>query len=234
LLEQFYSEVLARSLPDDEIGERWWDGLDGSPGAPRTLVAVDGRGQVVGGVVTEWFERSKVLLVSYVAVLGTRRGQGTGTLLMRVAARELYDRPGCQLVLGEIEDPRHWHGTEQSPVARAQFYARLGVQALAVPYFQPSVGLGKPPVYHMLLASFDASKPAVLPGPVASGPVVRDFIEEYLECSAAAGGEPAGSPDAVWLRSWYDGGDIALLPLLAYEAVPDPAPPGYPGRRSAP
>lgn len=233
LLLRLYEEVFLGSFPEDELGPPWWspsNETDTTTIDTRTwtLVALGDNDKVLGGLVTEWFPLSEVLLLSYLAISKDHRGQGVGSRLLQTAADQHYGHPGYQLVLGELEDPRHWSTTDQDPLARLQFYAPFGVFVLAVPYFQPPVAQGRPPAYHMLLASFDPAAPGILPGPVADGTRVRRFIEEYLQgTSMATNATEATVPDAAWLLSYYDGQDIPLIPLLDYRAVPDPDPPGY-------
>ncbi|MCL4313890.1 MAG: GNAT family N-acetyltransferase, partial [Actinobacteria bacterium] len=233
LLLRLYEEVFLGSFPEDELGPPWWDPsseMDTTTIDTRTwtLVALDDADEVLGGLVTEWFPASEVLLLSYLAVSKDHRGQGVGSYLLKTATERHYGHPGYQLVLGELEDPRHWSAAGQDPLARLQFYKPFGVLVLTIPYFQPPVAPGRPPAYHMLLASFDPVAPGILPGPVADGMRVRKFIEEYLhETSMATSATEVMVPDATWLLSYYDGQDIPLIPLLDYRAVPDPDPPGY-------
>jgi GNAT superfamily N-acetyltransferase len=229
LLREFYDEVLCEAFRPDELAGPYWE-TDEEP--PRTVLALSPGGQVLGGVVGEDFPASGVLLISWVAVRRGLRGRGVGQRLMSHVASEWYGEPGQRLVLGELEDPRHWPSEDQPPVARLRFYDRFGVRALTTPYFQPALGPGKSAVYHMFLAVFDPHSAAVrrdAHGPAAvDGGVVRAFLAEYLAGSAEWCGRPDGSLDAdgQWLLSCYDGTDIPLVPLLDYERIADPAPPG--------
>jgi GNAT superfamily N-acetyltransferase len=224
LLRSFYDEILVEAFSPDELGEPWWE--LGSGTSARTLLAMGPSDDVLGGVVSELFPESRVLLISWLAVRSGLRGKGIGSLLMRSAADRWYGHPGQQLVVGEIDDPRHWPSEAQDPVLRLRFYDRVGALALARPYFQPAVGPGHAPVYHMFLASFDSTAPGVLPGGLTDGVVVRRFITEYLKVSSEAGGISAPvDDDYKWLLSFYDGADIPLVPLLEYETFADPDPP---------
>ncbi len=214
------------SFRPEELGEPWWiGGADDGDASARTLLAFDEDGTVVGGIVSEMFPESGVLLLSWLAVRKEARGQRVGTCLMERAAQEWYGASGCQLVLGEIDDPRHWPAGEQDPVQRLRFYDRFGVRALAKPYFQPSVGPQFRSVHHMFLASFDPDAQAILSPGLVDGAVVRKFLEEYLLASAVLCGRDGLDEEDQWLLGFYDGTDIPLVPLLEYQRLPDPHPP---------
>ena len=233
LVREFYDGVLVPSFPPDELGEPWWIDCRGdAEKGSRTILAIGKHRSVLGGIVGELFSGSGVLLISWLAVRPDTRGQQIGTRLMERAAAEWYGQPSCQLVVGEIDDPRYWPSTRQDPVDRLRFYDRFGVRALCRPYFQPSVGPGFAPVPHMLLACFDPAAPAVRSPDVVDGQVVRSFIEEYLRSSAVLCGRVGPNVEDRWLLGFYDGSDIPLVPLLEYERIPDPDPPGLGSRES--
>ncbi len=223
LLARLYDEVLVGSLASDELGDPWWtDEVDERATRTRTLIAMDTDGAVVGSLVGEWWHRSRVLLIAYLAVRQDCRGKGIGSALMRVADSELYHWREPLLVLGEVDDARHAPLGVQDPGARVRFYDRFGVCALTLPYFQPPVRQGAPPAYYMLLSSFCGNAPGVRDG-VVDGAIVRSFIDEYV--GDAKNESEAYAADARWLMSFYNAEQIPLVPLKDYERVPDPVPP---------
>jgi GNAT superfamily N-acetyltransferase len=226
LMQAFYDEIMVEAFTPDELGKPYWDPEKDDPSI-RTILALGPSEEILGGIVGEWFTKSEVLLIAWVAVRRDCRGQAIGTRLMGRAAADWYRLPGTRLVVGELDDPRHWPSKDQDPVARLRFYERFGVQALDVPYFQPSIGIGHKHVYHMLLASFDPQATAIDEGGVVGGALLRQFIEEYLVGSShLSGREGVLDSDSEWLLSCYDRTVIPLVPLLDYERIESPHPPG--------
>jgi hypothetical protein len=204
LMQAFYDEIMVEAFTPDELGKPYWDPEKDDPSI-RTILALGPSEEILGGIVGEWFTKSEVLLIAAV----------------------WYRLPGTRLVVGELDDPRHWPSEDQDPVARLRFYERFGVQALDVPYFQPSIGIGHKHVYHMLLASFDPQATAIDEGGVVGGALLRQFIEEYLVGSShLSGREGVLDSDSEWLLSCYDRTVIPLVPLLDYERIESPHPPG--------
>ena len=221
LLAQLYDEILASAFSEDELDGPWW--LDGLDEEVPALVAVDERRRVVGGVVGEWYGEGRVLLIAYLAVRADARDQGLGRKLMSEVERRWVPRFEPLLMLGEIEDPRHYAGDDAE--RRVRFYDRLGAQALVMPYFQPRLRPTANRVYHVLLCVLGSSPEARRDGGVDAR-VVRSFLEAYIE--VCEGGDAARSPDAElrWLLESAAGKEIPLVPLAQYLEVPDTDPPG--------
>jgi GNAT superfamily N-acetyltransferase len=224
----FYRAVLAPHFRDDELErpESFAAGLRG--GGSAALAALAGDGAIVGGAVTDWFPRSQVLLLSYLAVLPGYRSAGIGSRLMAVVRGEDPagragggTDPRPPLIVAEVEDPRHYPSDPVmgDPHARVRFYERLGGRTLPVPYAQPALGPGRSRVPHLLLMVLGGSMAP--PGtPRVGGEPVAAFLREYFE-----GCEGPLSPDdgglQALLAAW---GQPAGLPLLLAAELPGEAP----------
>jgi GNAT superfamily N-acetyltransferase len=178
----FYRLILARNFPADELetSENVAAGL--KSGGTRALVARTADAAIVGGAVGDFFPRSRVMLLSYLAVAAEGRGTGTGGLLMK-ALTDLWGRQfSPPLLVMEVEDPRH-HYTDPAfgdPVARVRFYERLGARALPLPYFQPALGADGQRVPHLMLMVFGGTDAP--PGTArVDGKLIELFLTEYLE-----------------------------------------------------
>ena len=119
LLQLFYDEVLGEAFGPNELGAPWWGVNVGT--SAETMLALGSSDDVLGGIVSILFPRSCVRILSWLAVRSEFRGQGVGTLLMTHAAKSWYGQPGQQMVVGEIDDPRHWSGGAQDPILRLKF-----------------------------------------------------------------------------------------------------------------
>ena len=232
LLRRVYAEVLEPAFSADELEseESFRSALVESDRDPQTLalVAVEpdsgSSGDPVGVVIGEWYQASGVLLIGYVAVRADRRGAGLGGSLMRVAFERWFPTTGCVIVLGEVEDPRHFD--EQEAIRRLRFHGRAGGSLLNIPYFQPRLRPDARRVHHMLLVVFAAAATAKREGGV-DGSVLRAFVEQYV--AVTEGAEAIRSdPGIAWLLRFYEADVVPLVSMTRFFDVPDPEPPTEP------
>jgi GNAT superfamily N-acetyltransferase len=215
----FYRIVLTPHFRGDELETEENIAVGLRSGGTRALVARTEDGTIVGGAVVDWFARSHVLLLSYIAVLPGLRGGGAGVKLIAAAVSgEGAAGVDPLLVVAEVEDPRHFSNDPVlgDPEARVRFYERLGARTLPVPFVQPALGAGRDRVPHLLLM--------VLGGSLAprgtqrvDGETVELFLREYFE-----GCEGPLSPDDTSAQNLLaacrqPGG----LPLLLIGDLPD-------------
>jgi GNAT superfamily N-acetyltransferase len=218
LADRLYPEILAPSFPPEQLGEPW---VDGYMPADLLLMAWDENSRdVLGCAIGEFYPRSETLLLGYLAVKPGARGHGIGSTLMHA----IQDR-WCNentFALAEIDDPRHHqaHQGHGDPWARLRFYQRFNLQALAAPYFQPSLGPAYPRAYHLMLCRLPPPGEP-LPDRSVSGERVQTFLREYF---TSCEGEPSlDDPEVRWLLDSFDH-DVDLVPLADLERIPDPEP----------
>ena len=222
LVSEFYRTVLRPSFRDDELvneGELL-ETID--LGTCHVLVVRDDDGTVLGGAVGDWYESSRVQLLSYLAARPGVRGRGLGTLLVRAAVDSWVKLLDPLLVVGEVEDPRYYRNTEpDSPygdvVARVRFYERLGVRLLPIPYAQPALWAGARRVSHLLLMVFAVGTGAAMATDRVDGGVVERFLVEYFTDM-----EGQVSDDAELTRLLAACREPAGLPLLLADELPLP------------
>lgn len=211
-LEWFYEDVLTPSFPSAELISR--DEFLGSVADPSggtcTMLAVDGSGEVIGGIVGEWFADCRVLLDSYLAVKPGRRGGGIGRRLIEESISRWSSRFVPLLIVGEVEDPRFHPATVYGdPVARLRFYADLGGTILSVPYFQPALREDLDRVRNLFLMVF-ASDMSCRSDSGVDSRVVRAFLEANL-CAC----EESIDPDDAEVRALWEAVDHSdCVPLL--------------------
>lgn len=191
---EFYQRVLVPHFRDAELmsEEEFSSGL--TAGTTMALLARTPRGTIAGGAVGDLFPRSRVLLLSYLAVPAEGRGMGTGGSLMKAVTDVWGRRADPSLFIMEVEDPRHFGRDDAlgDPEARVRFYERLGARALPVPYFQPALGPAGERVRHLLLMVFGTPPETTR----VDGETVELFLTEYLE-----GAEGPVSPDDTGAQS---------------------------------
>ena len=131
------------------------------------------------------------------------------------------------LVLAELEHPSA-HGASEAygdPDQRVRFYARRGLRALDVPYFQPGLTPGAPRVYGFMLCALEVAAAGAGPGTdTVDGARITRFMADYLE-----GGEGAVGTDPACLALFAAldrPGGVPLIDVTEYERVPRSTPDG--------
>jgi GNAT superfamily N-acetyltransferase len=182
LVPEFYRTVIVPCFAPDELQteQELMDGL--RSGRSRVLIALAEDGAMLGGAVGDYFPRSNVMLLSYLAVPAGGRGQGVGATVLRAAKDAWTAELSPRLIVLEVEDPREFDGSAAfgDPVARVRFYERYGVRALPLPYMQPALGPATARVPGLMLMVLGGIDVISGDGPV-DGQHVAGFLEEYFE-----------------------------------------------------
>ena len=221
LLERFHRDVLEVSFSPDETVAL--DALAATiqGGAALVTVALGDDAEILGGIVGDWFDEQRVLLISYLAVRPELRGQSIGTDLRGRAATTWPSQKQAHLVVGEVHDPRVWDGVggDQS-VARLRLFERFGARLLHVPFIQPRLRPGTERVSGFLLLVFLVDDAILVGGDGGEGIPARligDWIRSYY--ALAEGARPPYDPELEGLLNRVERDDtVALLPLSAAQA----------------
>ena len=231
--ETVYADILTPSFPPEERGTLEDLRTGAAEGYTVVLAALDDQGRPLAAAVGDWSADSGVALLSYLAARPGLRGGGVGGELLTAATANWRERWQPALMLAEIEDPGA-HGASDGygdPDKRVRFYARHGVRALAVPYFQPGLTAGSPRVYGVMLCAVDVTAAGAGAEPdTVDGARVARFMTGYLNsCEGAVGSDPA----CVALFAALDRpGGVPLIDITEYTRVPrsTAAGPVQPGR----
>jgi hypothetical protein len=214
---RFYQRILLPSFRAAELVS-WDDFIAGlKSGRTRALAARTAQRVLAGGAVGDFFPRSGVLLLSYLAVPAEGRGAGTGGMLFKAVSNVWGRELSPSLFIMEVEDPRHAHSDPAlgDPQARVRFYERLGARALPVPYFQPALGPTGQRVPHMMLMVFGGTD-APAGNLHVDGRIVEAFLTDYLEeCEGSLRAEDTGA-QALLTACRRPGG----LPLIRVSEFP--------------
>jgi GNAT superfamily N-acetyltransferase len=181
----FYDEVLAPSFNSAELVERseCLGALADPTSETHGSIAFDRDGQVVGGIIGDWFAQCRVMLTSYLVARPGFRGRGIGTQLLAEVLPSWTSRFGAILIVAEVENPQFYHADEYhgDPEARLRMYARtLGAKILDIPYFQPALTAGQPRVPNLFLMVFSADQSVMRENNRIDAAPLRCFMEEYL------------------------------------------------------
>lgn len=227
LFDAAYADILTPSFPPEERGGREELRAGALAGNTSVLAAVDEDGQPTAVAVGDWSPDIGVALLSYLAVRSDRRGTGVGGELLAAATADWRERWRPALMLAEIEHPTA-HGASEAygdPDKRVRFYARRGMRALDVPYFQPGLRPGSPRMYGFMLCTLEVADEGAGAEPdTVDGARVARFMTEYLEgCEGAVGTDPA----CLALFAALDRPEgVPLLDATDYARVPVSTPDG--------
>jgi len=229
----FFDEVYGPSFPDPAIREEvdtWLELLAAEPVPPRPRLHVivaaergkdaDERGRrIIAGFVCEYYARSDAALGTYMVVARDARRRGLAGRLLAHGQRVLAadaGRPGGAgpVLFAETEAPaRSKHEPAVDVAARLAALARLGFLRCELPYVQPPLGPGKPPVDWLLLL---VHAPSLAAGPGGGGTLaartVEGFLRDFYESLGVSAPDEHGAFRA--MQRWLAARDpVPLLPL---------------------
>ncbi len=220
---RLYREIFQSAFPlsaELEDPGVWLDLMSKNPPppAPRLHVivcAADDEARVlIGGVIGEYYRESRAGLVTYIAVAPDRRRLGVGRQLMNAALNVLAldAGPGDFPVFAEVEIPERAPKTAGGGIdlwARLRAIQRFGFAKTELPYVQPSLAPGKPPVDWLCLAVHRASIPAGAES--ISADRLRVFLDEFYRSLHA---DPRTDKAFALMRDWLDRHpNVTLLPI---------------------
>lgn len=210
LLERFYDQVLAPSMPAysmlplDEVKTLY---LGGAPIGPAAITLQNE--EPIAGLLTQYFHRSKILLIMYLAVREDLRGTGRGTAALEASIPAWKKELGARAIIAETEDPRCKVASPETgdPVRRLALYGRLGAELFPMAYFHPSQCEGGSRGYGHLLIAYGCE--GSLPQKA-----LTDFLDDYF---AFYEGHDVVTSDSEYLamRSQASDhtGNIRLIPI---------------------
>jgi GNAT superfamily N-acetyltransferase len=211
-IADFYARVVVPHFRPDELSPERELAEYLRAGKARALVARTGQDAVAGGAYCDWFAGSRVLLLSYLAVLPDYRDLGIGALLLGAVRGEWAADLRPLLIVAEVEDPRFYHDAAfGDPSRRARFYERAGARVLSLPYLQPALNPDTSRVPHLMLMVLGGS--VAPPGAhQVDGQLIESFLTEYY---AEAEGQVSPDDTAVQalLAACRRPGGLPLLPV---------------------
>jgi GNAT superfamily N-acetyltransferase len=220
LLSSVYLRVLVPSFDRNELLpiSAISDGIEG--GATSAAAVLDEAGYPHAAIVAEWDDRSRVLLLSYMAVIPGSRGMGVGGRLYEEMMAEWRTAYRPCLIVAEVDRPDCFEVDDAygDPSARLRFYGRYGARVLDLPYFQPQLTASRSRVYGMVLLALHVD--SELRGPdgdsTVAGHALRTFLEDYLAVEEDP--KDSGQADAL-LRALDAPGGVKLLSVERYRNV---------------
>jgi GNAT superfamily N-acetyltransferase len=160
LCRKFFNEIYRDAFPnpDETEGPHTWLPLMSNnvpPGQPlvHIILALDTGGQILGGVIFEFYRESKCWLVTYIAVRPEVRHRGIGEALITTAVETISRRTGDVTLFAETEIParlatrpgRDWAWT------RLAILTSFGLRRIPIDYVQPALSPEKHPIDNLYL-----------------------------------------------------------------------------------
>jgi GNAT superfamily N-acetyltransferase len=160
---QFYNSIYREAFPVADEAEDptiWLPLMSGKAPSPKPLLHVvlaatgtDAPKKVeaaslLGGIVFEYFRKSRAALITYLCVRQDVRGRGVARFLLGQAVDCVRAPNGPVPLFAEAEDPRLQsdQSHRKSAIARLRILDKLGFREIPIHYRQPSLGPGKRPV----------------------------------------------------------------------------------------
>jgi hypothetical protein len=218
-LERLYDEVLNPSFPVDELvsRDRLLPRLAQEDSGVCCRAAVDPAGRVVAAIIADIHPASRVLLLSYLAVLSGLRDRGVGTGLASDAVPRWIARYRPALAVAEVEDPRFHLDSDAAGYGdadlRMRLYDGLGGLILPIPYVQPALSERAGRVRNLLLMVFHAA-PEVCPDGLLDPELLVRFLTEYF--TACEGTTPVDAEFTALLDACNRPGGIPLVKPSEY------------------
>jgi GNAT superfamily N-acetyltransferase len=192
LCTEFFESIYRAAFPKLDQGETpdvWLPLIDDDHPPPHPILRLiiarardaDGSASVVGGIVIEYFRRSRAALATYLAVAPRLRGRGLGRRLLACAVETVCADNGgpCPLVFAEVERPEAQSNAADRRAARARLaiMAALGARRLEFTYIQPRLGVHQKPLEDLMLVLLAPSVGEQDSVPTAE---VQAFLEEFF------------------------------------------------------
>jgi GNAT superfamily N-acetyltransferase len=173
----------------------------------RMLACFGADAEPVAVITSDWYSRSGVMLIGYLAVRPDLRRQGTGTKLIERAVVKWNAELSPALAVAEVEDPRQFQGSDAgdadtgNPADRLRLYESLGARVIGVPYFQPKLSDDLERVHGLMLMAFGVDGRLLGDVKVDSVPTepIGAFLDEYFE--ATEGPPPPQDAEFVNLKA---------------------------------
>ncbi len=182
-LREFYESVLVPSFPPGELVTEQ-ELLESAAHGYINVIGAIADGKIIAGAVGSAPTQEKVMMLVYLALRPGLRGGGVGGRLMNRAFELWREAYNPTFILSEVEHPQFHPASEDhgDPAARLRFYARHGGRILDIPYFQPAIRPGEPPVPAlMLLTMYTAPEAFVGDDHVISWPLRASLRRELVE-----------------------------------------------------
>jgi GNAT superfamily N-acetyltransferase len=215
-LARVYDEVLRPGFPPNELVPYDMLAQQAAQDPPKIkIMAIDENGIISGAIVGQWYAKSRVLLIAYLAIRQDLRGNRIGTNLIQSAVAGWAEELRADLIIAEVEDPAYFEGRPgEDPQGRLRLYHRFGARRIDTEYVQPELNPGTGRVKGMFMIVAPSPKLVESPDGTAkvSSRIVTDFLAEYF--ASAEGPKYDDQQFRVLIAKARRTKFLAVLPLI--------------------
>jgi len=182
-LDEFYEHVLIPSFPLSELVDKG-EFIESCDNGYLHVIGAVQDGEIIAGAVGTTPTQEGVMMLLYLALKPGLRGAGVGGGLLEHAIATWRDLFNPTIIMAEVEHPTYHKASEGhgDPAARLRFYARHGGRILDIPYFQPAIREGDPPVPALMLVTLWVAPQAYIDDDlVAAWPLRGALRREVVE-----------------------------------------------------
>jgi len=168
LLRKFES-IYENGFPDSNERELFQDIInrvvgDKKPDEPHSIIVLknadENNGEVYGGLIADWYEKSKAIHLTYLIIDNQFRGKGIANILINDGVNLIkdwiknYRHIEIRNVFFESNNPELTENDNFNPYKRLEIFSKLGAKWINIPYIQPALDSKKDDVNNLLLLTF--------------------------------------------------------------------------------
>lgn len=156
------------------------------PFEPHSIIVIkkndEKEDEVCGGLIADWYEKSKSIHLTYLIIDNKFRGKGIANTLINDGVNMIkdwirnYRQIEIRNVFFESNNPELTKNDNFDPYKRLEIFSKLGAKWINIPYIQPALDTAKKDVNNLLLLTFpqfNADKSRI------PTPEITDFLTEF-------------------------------------------------------
>lgn len=168
-LLQKFETIYESGFPDSNERELFQDIINRvignkKPAEPHSIIViknVEGKSnEVCGGLIADWYEKSKSIHLTYLIIDNKFRGKGIANILINDGVNMIkdwiknYRQIEIRNVFFESNNPELTENDNFDPYKRLEIFSKLGAKWINIPYIQPALDPNKEAVNNLLLLTF--------------------------------------------------------------------------------
>lgn len=180
LLLKKFEDIYEKGFPDSNEREKFQDIInrvtgDKKPNEPHSIIVLKNNdalpAEVWGGLIADWYEKSKCIHLTYLIVDEKYRGKTVAKTLINEGIKLIkdwikdYRNIEIRNVFFESNNPEQTVNDNFNPHKRLEIFSKLGAKKIDIHYIQPALDAEKEEVENLFLLTFpqfNANKSKIL------------------------------------------------------------------------